>query len=192
MKNKAIKINKKKIIFIIMFILIGIAIVSRYIYINNKYPSPIVEEHKLNEEVEYNGVKITAKEFKILNDKELEKMNLPDNTFSKEYDEGKMKVLLVKLNVKNDSNEVKNIESYMFSISTLQWCTGPDMKVFNVINGDNSTMNLNLKPGEEATNDYPYVIVADSFTDKFWSNLENEKFKLVLNLYPINKSINLN
>ncbi|WP_430830405.1 hypothetical protein [Clostridium ihumii] len=175
-----------------MFILIGIAIVSRYIYINNKYPSPIVEEHKLNEAVEYNGVKITAKEFKILNDKELEKMNLPDNTFSKEYDEGKMKVLLVKLNVKNDSNEVKNIESYMFSISTLQWCTGPDMKVFNVINGDNSTMNLNLKPGEEATNDYPYVIVADSFNDKFWSNLENEKFKLVLNLYPINKSINLN
>ena len=106
MKNKAIKINKKKIIFIIMFILIGIAIVSRYIYINNKYPSPIVEEHKLNEAVEYNGVKITAKEFKLIKDEELRKMDLK-NVNMYEEDEEKMNAGVVTLNIRNDSNEIK-------------------------------------------------------------------------------------
>ena len=191
MKNKAIKINKKKIIFIIMFILIGIAIVSRYIYINNKYPSPIVEEHKLNEAVEYNGVKITAKEFKLIKDEELRKMDLK-NVNMYEEDEEKMNAGVVTLNIKNDSNEIKKIETYAFVLSTINWRNGLNLEMFQNFNDNDTKLYLELKPGEEVTNKYVYTMITDQFTEKCWNNIDDEKFKLVLNLYPINKSINLN
>lgn len=191
MKNKAIKINKKKIIFIIMFILIGIAIVSRYIYINNKYPSPIVEEHKLNEEVEYNGVKITAKEFKLVKDEELRKMDLK-NVNMYEEDEEKMNAGVVTLNIKNDSNEIKKIETYAFVLSTINWRNGLNLEMFQNFNDNDTKLYLELKPGEEVTNKYVYTMITDQFTEKCWNNIDDEKFKLVLNLYPVNKSINLN
>lgn len=191
MKNKAIKINKKKIIFIIMFILIGIAIVSRYIYINNKYPSPIVEEHKLNEAVEYNGVKITAKEFKLIKDEELRKMDLK-NVNMYEEDEEKMNAGVVTLNIKNDSNEIKKIETYAFVLSTINWRNGLNLEMFQNFNDNDTKLYLELKPGEEVTNKYVYTMITDQFTEKCWNNIDDEKFKLVLNLYPVNKSINLN
>lgn len=187
MKNKYR--YKKKVMLLVILILVVAVVISRYIYINNKYPKPIVEEYKLNDAVEYNGVKITAKEFKLIKDEELRKMDLPE---VKVYEEEEMNAAVVTLNIKNDSNETKKIESYVFVLSTINWRNGLNLEMFNAINDGKSEAYLELKPGEEVNSKYSYTMITDQFTKKCWDNIDNEKFKLVLDLYPVNKVINLN
>ncbi|MGL4731779.1 MAG: hypothetical protein ACRCW0_09370 [Clostridium sp.] len=189
MENK--HVYRKKTILVVILILVGVLVVSRYIYINNKYPKPILQAHELNEAVEYNGVKITAKEFELIEEEELSKMDLSE---VKKYNERgeKIKSAMVTLNIKNESDEVKRVESYVFELSTIDWRNGVNLEMFNEINDEKAKLYLELKPGEEVTNKYPYTMITDQFTDKCWNNIEDEKFKLVLDLYPVNKFINLN
>lgn len=110
-KNKT---RNKVIIFVCIALITGIYI-TRYIYINNKYPKSIVEEYKLNEPVEYNGFEITAIDFQFLQDEDLRKLEFDEGVL---YEDKEMKAVFVKLKVKNISDEVKKIETGPFKIAT--------------------------------------------------------------------------
>jgi len=184
-KNK----TRNKIIFLVCIVLMTGIFITRYVYINNKYPKPTVEEYNLNEPVEYNGVEITAKDFQFLQDEDLRKLDLDKGIL---YDDEETKGMFVTLKVKNISSETKNIETGPFRIATTNWSNGLDLMIYQSINKPNSRTYLELKPGEEATSTYPYTMIKSHFDKKSWAQIENEKFSLVLNLYPVKKSIKLN
>jgi len=103
-----------------------------------------------------------------------------------------MKGMFVTLKVKNISSETKNIETGPFTIATVNWSNGLNLMLYESINEPNSRVYLELKPGEEVTSIYPYTMIKSNFDKKGWEQIENEKFSLVLNLYPVKKSIKLN
>ncbi|MEG2935096.1 MAG: hypothetical protein RR844_01250 [Clostridium sp.] len=181
--------KKNKIILLVFIVLMAGIFITRYIYINNKYPKPIVEEYNLNEPVEYNGFEITAKDFQILQDEDLRKLNLDKGIL---YEDEEMKAMFVTLKIKNVSAETKKIETAPFRIATINWSNGLSALLFQAINEDISRTYLELKPGEEVTSVYPYTMLKIHFDKKGWEQINNEKFSLVLNLYPVKKSIKLN
>lgn len=181
--------KKNKIILLVFIVLMAGIFITRYIYINNKYPKPIVEEYNLNEPVEHNGFEITAKDFQILQDEDLRKLN-PDKGIL--YEDEEMKGMFVTLKIKNVSDETKKIETAPFKIATINWSNGLDLSLFEAINGETSRTYLELNPGEEVTSVYPYTTIKSHFHKKGWEQIGNEKFSLVLNLYPVKKSIKLN
>ncbi len=173
-----------------IILLIGILIfttlfIIRFRYINNKYPQPITEEYNLNEIVNCGGCEIVVQECQWLSDKEIRDLDIGKDNLSDE----ETKAILVKVKVKNTSNEEKNIEAYLFEAESLDWHNGLNLGIATAINGENSSLNLNLAPNEEVTRILAYSMVSPQYNSDEWAHVKEREFKLVMSLYPVKKEV---
>lgn len=180
---------KKGKSFIVVIILIIIIVVGvKFKNINDKYPKAKEEEYTLGDMVSYRGIELIVKDVKIIENDEILKMNLRESEF---YKNDKRKAIVATVNFKNNSNEVKSIESDYFEAATIDWHNGLNYEIFSVLNGSDKSAYIELKPKEEITLQLPYEMFDFQFKSKIWNNTDELHFKLVLDIYPTKKVVNL-
>lgn len=182
---------KHKHIVIIITVMILIAMssifVARFIYINQKYPSPTLETVNLNKPIKYLGFEIKVEKSKLIRADEIKKISSKDKLLF-QYNS---RALLVTINLKNTSKEKKKIDITPFEVESSGWRNAINLELFTEITSNGSTMHPTIDAGKEITLVLPFTMLDVQFTKNDWDNIDNRKFDLVLSLYPVKKSIQL-
>lgn len=175
-----------KLIIIVAILMIVIAgSVARFNAVNNRFPDVKIEDYYLNESFSYNGFDITASDFKLLDFSELSTDVLKyDDTI--ENAEGKQ--ALVTLKLVNNNKEEQRID-FLGNIKINAYDNAFDL---NMLGYYNEEPTLTLEPGQELTITLPYIMFKDNFSEKTWSNFEDNDIQIVCTLYPIKRIIHLN
>lgn len=155
-----------------------------FIIVNTVYPAPKVVEAAMNEEVESDGIAYTAVECTEMS------RELADKYYSADRAKlGDDVTYLVKMHVKNVSDDIKKMSLGGFAIARNDYANFSSLALFMDINDDD--ISLYLEKGEEKEFTLTFTIHQVNFTDKQWENIRDSKFKLVLSLHPQKTIINL-
>jgi len=169
------------IVFLVLFLF-------RYSYLNQKYPEVIIESCKVNESINYMDFSLRAEEYEIINQNEINEKNVIFQPLQSSFE---TKMVIVTLNIKNQSTQEKAIEIYPFVLESNGWSSAFDYEAFCKLNSENASTSLVLKPGETQTAILPFTMYNLQFKKDYWANLKNKEFDLVFSLYPIKKYIKL-
>ncbi len=180
--------KKSKVISLAIIFILVIVIGLRYNYINNKYPQAPVEAYNLGDTFEYRGITVKVEKAKFISDNEIKNMNLEESTFL-ENDE--RKAIVATVNFKNTSSKEQSIECDFFEAESIDWHNGLNYEMFITINGEEASPSLTLAPNEEITLDLPYEMFDFQYDKSSWKRIEEVKFRLTLDIYPIKKYVKL-
>lgn len=180
--------KKSKVVISILLILIIVILRLRYNYINKQYPQVIEEIYSIGEKIDYRGVELSVEEVRIIEHEEIVDMNLQESKF---YLEDKRKAIVAIVTFKNNSDKLVSIESDYFEATTIDWHNGLNYEMFSVLNGGDKSPYVELNSKEEITLQLPYEMFDFQFKENTWDKIRELQFRLVVDVYPIKKSVNL-
>lgn len=184
------KRSKKKNGYFLVFLLLIFWFIC-VIRINLKYPDPKIQKHELNEVAELDGFEVSVSKMEFLDEGSTKEL------FADEIERyGDCRCILVYITVKNNRSEKARIELYPFVLESDAWKNSVIMSAFLKVNEEYVTEGrATLQPEIEAGGTYEciltYSIAKVSFTENQWKGLKNRNYNLVLSLYPVKKSIQL-
>lgn len=177
-------------------ILISIILSLSFFYffnrINDKYPSPELEEYAIGVPFKYSfdkNFQLTVTDFSILNEEDLRKL---DEDSGEEINiKGQPRVgYLITLKVKNIGKEKKTLENQEFTIQSGGFTNGQDMFYATFLNEDVRSGAYEID--EERTIIMPFTSIKSLFSKDHWDNVKNLKYELVTSLYPVEQKVLLN
>lgn len=180
--------KKGKLIIVTTIVVLIIVIGIRYREINNQYPQAKEEEYSLRDKIDYRGIEISVEEFRLIDNDEITKMNLKESEF---YKENERKAIVATVNLKNNSSEMKSIESDYFEAATLDWHNGLNYEMFTILNGGEKSAYVELNPKDEITLQLPYEMFDFQFKRDTWDSIEYLQFNLVFDIYPVKRFVKL-
>ncbi len=161
-------------IFILCAAIVSVLIVR----VNVKYPNSKICKINKGETVEFNSLLYKIEESNFYT-KEQTLEYWPNETFDDYYG------YYIKIEIENIGSENHKIELSDFQlVSDIAFTQAVDLQVFLDINDKNIREKMTLKKGDSVTCILPFLIVKNNFTAHQWENLKNEKYRLVLSLYP--------
>lgn len=178
--------NMKKIIGIIVCVALLACSAWRIITLNQAFADWGKEEiNEVNQPQIYNGVEISFSDFDCLpRDEAIQKYDLDEGELSEPlFSE---KILIVRVHLKNVSEETKKIDMTQFVFQTGIVACGLDPYLITALNLD-EPINLipELKPNEEYTEEIGTIFSSVLVKDRsLWENFEQQKFEVVLSLDP--------
>lgn len=180
----------KKIKYSLIFLILLLWLIS-VIRINLKYPNAANTVYKVNESIEYNEFEINVSKMEFLDEARTKEL------FADEIERfGDCRCVLVYITVKNNGSEKRRIELYPFILESDAWKNSIMMSVYQEINEEYiKEGKVTLQPEIDAYGTYEciltYSIAKTNFTQEQWEGVENRKFDLVLTLYPVKRSVEL-
>ena len=172
-----------------------LVIVQAAVRINQKYPAPEVERVSADTAVERDGWALRANEFCILSPEDfLKKFPAAESALEpllEVADGEEMKLLAVQVAFSNLTQQEMVCGTNEMAVCTTDWSNGFDMFLFMAINGQQTAMSPQLKPGESCTAWYVCAAYAFQFTSRGWQEFEEQPFDLLLSLYPRQQRISL-
>ena len=183
----------KKILPVIILIPCVLMFCFFYLRVNKQYPNPAIEICPFGKETEYNGFTLKVNSFNMLSIPEfLEKYpNFQKQLESLNYFEPgtQANVMLISMNISNTADMEKHIELYDFTAESLDWFNGADMELFNLLNGNDISLQPTLSPNQKISVIMPYYMYNFQFSQDVWEDIGNRSFHLVYQLYPVKKEI---
>lgn len=168
----------------VLLILLILGIVQCY-KVNKKYPSPTVISVDIAQELSLNNnLKIYATEFGI---KDIDDL-LPEHSIQFDYS-ANSKIAVVKLNVRNASVNHESFDLTSPVLTTNGWKNGLFLDLFTKLNPDYYSV---LNPNESIEIIVPYAMLDYQFEKSIWEKLTEQQFRIVFQVYPESKYINLN
>lgn len=206
--------KKRHIRKILMCSCVGILFVlfcMRVYSLNRRFPPATVEHYASGELVNFdakgkytggktikNAFQIATSDFKVYTKADLiSKFQLKDDRIpSDRFPQYKKKILMFRIHAKNISNMKQILELYYINVqcADLGQSCAIDLDWFKTVNANNPKMSLqpSLAPGQTIMLFLPFEITNEHITENCLDKIDQEKFDLVLSLYPIKKLINLN
>lgn len=181
-----IRKNLRRIISIASILVLLGACTARYLYMSQKYPTPKYVTYKNNQPVEYEQFTIQILDSYFMQPKEVSQVFEAETRLGLE-----LKCVVADVEVKNVSNQKKQIELYPFMIETDAFANGTNMEAFKTINHGLASLSPTLNPGEYISLKIPFTLPKTSFKLDTWKKIEKYNFDLVLSLYPTKKIIKL-
>lgn len=181
MLKKSLKNNS----LIIIIVIITFAIIFRYVYINNKYPAPNEILLKTGNTLVNNNVHVLVKsaELKsitsVLNDFDTSINNLNEENLTK----NDIKVLLVTLEISNDSKSESIFPLYAINAESYGWSNGASSELYSQLNSEKS-LNITLSPNEKKEIMLPLKLYSIQFSNNSWKKINHRDFFLVFSTYP--------
>lgn len=188
--------SKKRIIFLVAFLLIVVLSLWRIISLNQQFSMWREETvYEVGETAVFHDFEMTVSDFEVLTEEQFKekfykKFNVTDEDFQTlSY---KRKMLVFQLTARNISQEKKYLE--WFNVQSGTFSNLADPAYFQVATNKNkSELNSEFLPGEEKSG---YVVASypESMTTskQEWDTLNQKKYELVLTLYPKKVSMKLN
>lgn len=181
---------RKKLVgisILILIICLSVLFIVRYNSLNNKYPPATTVQYQINEPVKYSNFEITMTGYKMMDKAELQELgSIYDNI---KYDNKDIKSIVTTIKISNTSNKSEVLEVYPFTLESVGFSNGINFELFLALNGENKTLNPQLKAGDEVELHLPFTLIEKQFTKLAWTNIPDRQFELVLSLYPEKKSI---
>ncbi|MCI1966935.1 MAG: hypothetical protein LKJ17_12560 [Oscillospiraceae bacterium] len=179
--------------------------------LNKRFPPATVEHYASGELVNFdtkgkytggkaikNAFQITTSDFEVYTKADLiSKFQLKsDDIPSDRFPQYKKKVLMFTIRARNISNTKQVLELYYMNMqcTDLGLSYAIDLDWFKAVNANNSQMSLqpSMAPGQTVTLFLPFEITNEHITENHLDKINQEKFDLILSLYPNKKLINLN
>lgn len=185
LKQKKIINLVTMILSTVLLILLILGIMQCY-KVNKKYPSPTVMAVDISQEllINDNNLKVKATEFEV---KEIDDL-LPDHSIPFNYN-ANSKIAIVKLNVKNVSDNNESFDLTSLVLTTNGWKNGLFLDLFMKLNPDYYSV---INPDESIDIIVPYAMLDYQFEKSIWEKINEQHFRIVFQVYPENKYINLN
>lgn len=181
---------KRRRNIIIVAILLFFAVVTVLsIRINSIYPREEEIVYTMEERVPYeDDVFIKVNNARFLTTEE--KVDIHPN----ESEKGVIfESLVVSVTAVNSGEDEKTVELYPIMLESGTFANGNELYAMLRINEDEKSKTLmpTLKPGESITILIPFLMANIRFKPDDWAHVKEREFKLVFNLYPQKKSIEL-
>lgn len=194
-------LRNRKIIFTIgavLFVLLSAALfLSRFTYINKKYPNPQIVTHQIGETILGGDVSLLFSDYELYSGERFRKV-LPDyqdsvmNEDMSQIKDSQKYVLVASVSIENKSTEEKTISLVQITAESVSWSNGIDGEIFALLNeGAKDPMNIHLQPGEKKDLLLPYSIYEFQFQERQWENIESRDYNLVLSYYPVRNIVSL-
>lgn len=187
---------KKRALIIASGLFIIFCLIWAYFYvsINRKYPDANNEQVAVHEIMNIDNVEYEVTDSNIYSYDEL-KEKYSDRIKQDSYEsieDSNWGFVFVNLRIKNNGKEEKIVNIYEFVVATKTTSNGLDVELFLEFN-DEKLMNPSIKSGEEIQIILPYSFVTGYITGKINKNerISNQRFELIMSLYPERKSIRL-
>ncbi len=194
---------RKKFFMVLLIVVIVLAIifsVIRITYLNNTYSNPQIIEHKIGEFIDGGGVSVCVKKSKLIGGQEFEE-RFKNYTQLVENDDGSVvrgeqyKVLLIYMDITNQTSETQNISIAQMYAETLTWTNGIDAEIFGMLNKDESNFVdpqcLEIEPDQNKNIVLTYIMYDFQFQKNDWEEVKISNFDLSLSRYPVKHIVNL-
>lgn len=171
-------------VYLIIVLLVCSGCIWKINETKNTYALTSEQMYEIGDTVQVNGFS-----FYIIDSQFIDLANYPE--FSQLYEtKSGVECIVLKCEIKNNSSEMKKIDSSFLTISSLGVAQQTDYFLFKTINDDNAALNINLGSSQSIVQYYPFVLVSD-FNYKH-ENYKNKSIYLHLELYPNKKTIKVN
>ena len=176
-----------KRIMIVLFILIFIFLsIYRYNSINNSYPTPIHQQYKMKEHVNYSNCEISVNDYYFMEQSDI---NLLFESEQKNYQ--KVECIVLNVNIQNNSDSFQQVDITSLILKSDIWKNAIHFAGFMELNED-ASMIVELDSKQTKTLLLPFSINSVQFSSlKTWSHCKTMQYELVLSLYPIKNTIKL-
>lgn len=164
-----------------------------YLRVNRLYPNPEKGMYSLGEEISYHDFKLKVNSCEMLRLEDFlgEHPDFQAQLESLKYLEpgAQANVMLVSMDISNTSDTEKYIELYDFTAESLDWFNGADMELFNLLNGNEVSLQPTLSPQQKISVVLPYYMYDFQFSQNAWEDIGNRSFQLVYQLYPVKNGV---
>ena len=194
-------VKKFFIVLLIMTIVLAIVFSAiRITYLNDIYPNPRIIKHKIGEIIDGGGVSVCVKKSELIGGQEFED-SFKNYTQLVENDDGSVvrgeqyKVLLIYMDITNQTSETQNISVAQMYAETLTWTNGIDAEIFGMLNKDENNFVdpqcLEIEPDQNKNIVLTYIMYDFQFQKNDWEEVKISNFDLSLSRYPVKHIVNL-
>lgn len=175
--------------------IIGIAIIIVWsigvIKINNTYSEVQEEKCGILQEMEYNGLTISIEKEEFMDKESINKIF--EKSFGRNLEQ---QCMLLYMNITNKTDEKKTMELNSLVLQSGAYKNMVIMEVYEEVNDgyiidDKITLHPEIQPGDTYRCILAYTIPRVQYTKKQWEKVKENKYYLVVSLYPVKKVIEL-
>lgn len=181
--GKETLMSKKRNYIVLISVIFLTLIIIRVVYINNKYPNPVVKKYDSSQSVIINGYEIKIESKKMYKMDQLP--NEIKNNLYRDFPELKQdfRICLLKVNFKNIGQSEKKFQVYNLYLQSKAWANGIDSEMFHMFNQD-TELEISCKQNDDVSLLLPYAISKQAFNEKDWNMIDKRYFDLILSVYP--------
>lgn len=148
--------------------------------------------YNISETMKYNDLNIRVEKIEFLESEKLNKIY--ENAFGKLLEQ---ECMLVYINIENNTTEEKRIELGSFVLQSGAYKNMVIMEVYQEVNqGYITNGKITTNPIIEAESSFKciltYTIPKVQYTNKQWEKVREDKYQLVVTLYPVKRYFELN
>lgn len=183
----------KKLLIVFSGLLCLIALffsVLRIIHVNDKYKTPSVITYNQGEELTGKNLKFQVTESRLMDKEEFESeyCEFDENDENRELLNKEMKVLIVDFKIDNIGQNISEFVFFDFVAQSGAWANGWSLEMYRKLNDYNSN-SIEIAPGESKELKLVFCMYDIQFKNSSWNNIENRKFYIVVDCYPVKSRI---
>lgn len=185
--DRKVSLPVKKIGIVVLLVCLGFAI-ARCVYLNIRYPNPSVQTYEKNEIVTFGNYEISLTDWQW-SDGEIIHEIYPGYKLieidGEEYPTEKERVGLVEITITKTADDNTKLDLTEIFFESGAWGNQWDIELFTQINPDLEKLVFKMDAGETKKIIFPMTMNDTHFSEKDWKNIDNRKFYIVLQYYPI-------
>lgn len=177
----------KEIVILLLLAVLGL-LIARFVYMNQKYPSPEVVTLEKNEVLTLGNYEITVSGFNWGNG-ELLHQAAPNEIYLYQYDGSEypldqIRTGFIKLSIKKLADDNTRLDTTCLYFESGAWGNQFDMDLYFHLNPDATSLYVEMKKGETKEIVLPMLMTKDQFRASTWESIDTRDFYLVMQYYP--------